>query len=134
MKMKRLFAAATVAALLAAYGGATGVAVAEPGKNRITVPDAECDDGQTRTLVVNAMGKSVDIAGDDASLIVKEYTLTYSDPTTGDPLGVEEYGGGQKKGLDGRLITCEGQTTTEIFGLGLVTIDYDLRGFLTPGR
>lgn len=131
-RVNSLLGAAAVAAVLSAYGA--GLAGAEPGKNRITVEDASCSDGVTRTLEVNAMGKAVDVEGSDSSLIVKGYTLDYSDPETGEFVTTVEYGGGEKKGLQDRLVTCEGQTTTEIFGFGFVTIDYDFQGFFTPER
>lgn len=129
-RMKILLGVSAVAAVLSAYGA--GLAGAEPGKNRITVENASCSDGLTRTLEVNAMGKSVKVEGSGSSLIVKGYTLDYSDPETGDFVATVEYGGGEKKGLQDRLVTCEGQTTTEIFGFGLVTIDYEFQGFFTP--
>jgi hypothetical protein len=131
-RMKILLLMSAVAAVLSAYGA--GLAGAEPGKNKITVEDATCSDGVTRTLEVNAMGKSVKVEGSGSSLIVKDYTLDYSDPETGDFVATVEYGGGKKKGLQDRLVTCEGQTTTEIFGFGLVTIDYEFQGFFTPER
>lgn len=129
-KVRVLFLAVIIAAALAAYGA--GAAGAEPGKNRITVENATCSDGVTRTLEVNAMGKAVRVEGSGSKLIVKSYTLEYTDPETGGPITTVEYGGGKKKGLQDRLVSCEGQTTTEIFGFGLVTIDYDLQGFFTP--
>ena len=131
-RMKVLLMLSAVAAVLSAYGAR--LAGAEPGKNKITVEDASCSDGVTRTLEVNAMGKSVKVEGSASSLIVKDYTLDYSDPETGEFVTTVEYGGGEKKGLQDRLVTCEGQTTTEIFGFGLVTIDYEFQGFFTPER
>lgn len=129
-RFKVLLVAAFIAGALAAYEA--GVAGAEPGKNRITVENATCSDGTTRTLVVNAMGKSVKVEGSGSRLIVKGYNLDYSDPETGDLVTTMEYGGGKKKSLQDKLVACEGQTTTEIFGFGLVTIDYEFQGFFTP--
>ena len=131
--MKRaahLFGAATVAAILLA--SVAGVAIAEPGKNKITVEGASCSDGTTRTLVVNAMGKAVKLPDSNSNFVVKRSTFVYSDPATGEYLATEEYGGGNKKGLQDSLVICEGQTTTEIVGFGLVSIDYKAEGFFTP--
>lgn len=126
----RLFGVVMIAAILSAC--AAGVAVAEPGKNKITVEGASCNDGTTRTLVVNAMGKAVKLPGSNSNFVVKRSTFVYSDPGTGEFLAREEYGGGNKKGLQDSLVTCEGQTTTEIVDFGLVTIDYRAEGFFTP--
>ena len=131
--MKRvasLFGAAVIAATLFAYSA--GVAGAEPGKNKITVEGASCSDGTTRTLIVNAMGKAVKLPDSNSNFIVKSSTFVYSDPGTGEYLATEEYGGGKQNGLQERLISCEGQTTTEIVNFGLVTIDYEVEGFFTP--
>ena len=131
--MKRtahLFGTVIITAILLAC--AAGVAIAEPGKNKITVEGASCSDGTTRTLVVNAMGKAVKLPDSNSNYVVKRSTFVYSDPGTGAYLTTEEYGGGNKKGLRDKLITCEGQTTTEIVGLGFVTIDYEVEGFFTP--
>lgn len=131
-RMKLLLYVVAIAGVLAAYGA--GVAGAEPGKNRITVENASCSDGVSRTLTVNAMGKAVEVAGSGSRLIVKRYTFDYLDPGTGELVTTVEYGGGKKKGLQDRLVSCEGRTTTEISGFGLVTIVYDFQGFFTPGR
>ena len=130
-RMAHLFGAIMITAILLAC--VAGVAIAEPGKNKITVEGASCSDGTTRTLIVNAMGKAVKLPDSNSNFVVKRSTFVYSDPDTGEYLATEEYGEGNKKGLRDRLITCEGQTTTEIVDFGLVTINYEVEGFFTPG-
>lgn len=126
----QVLGALVIAATLLAF--AAGEVGAEPGKNKIIVEGASCSDGVTRTLVVNAMGKAVKLPDSRSNFIVKSSTFVYSDPETGDYLATEEFGGGRQGGLQERLVTCKGETTTEIFGLGLVTIDYTVTGFFTP--
>ena len=111
---------------------AASTAGAEPEKNQITVPGAQCDNGEEITFVINAMGKGAKLPEGDGNLVIKDYTLVYSNPKTGEVVGTVEYGGGKKTGQADDLVTCLGETTTEIVGFGLVTIDFELEGFFTP--
>ncbi|MBA3389712.1 MAG: hypothetical protein M3397_12825 [Actinomycetota bacterium] len=111
---------------------AASTAGAEPEKNQITVPGAQCDNGEEITFVIEGMGKGAKLPEGDGNLVIKDYTLIYTDPDTKEVLETIEYGGGQKTGQADDLVTCLGETTTEIVGFGLVTIDFRLQGFFTP--
>lgn len=129
-KMTRLLTAGMLSlALLACAVTAAG---AEPEKNQITVTGAQCDNGTEITFTLNAMGKGLKLPEGDGNLQAKYYTLIYKTPGTEDVLEVVEYGGGVKTGQADDLVTCSGETTTEIIGFGLVTIDYELQGFFNP--
>jgi hypothetical protein len=115
-------------------------AVAEPGKNQIEAT-AVCSNGETYTFVLNGMGKAWQLEGTNSNLQVKSYTLTYYDPVTGEPLkdpvtgeliDPDTYGGGEKNGQEDDLITCEGETITELQGLGLVKVVAEFKAFVTP--
>ncbi|HET7270046.1 MAG TPA: hypothetical protein VFI90_03060 [Rubrobacter sp.] len=106
-------------------------AVAEPGKNQIKA-DASCSNGETYTFVLNGMGKAWQLEDTNSNLLVKNYTLTYYDPRTGALIGSDTYGGGEKNGQEGDLITCEGETITELQGLGLVRVVAVFEAFVTP--
>src|SRR5215208_8086007 len=106
-------------------------AIAEPGKNQIEAT-ASCSNGETYTFVLNGMGKAWKLEGTNSNLQVKSYTLTYYDPVTGDLIGSDTYGGGDKNGQEGDLITCEGEVTTMLEGLGLVTVVAEFEAFVTP--
>lgn len=124
-----LAAILTTAALCA---GGPEAAIAEPGKNRIKAETSSCSNGQNYTFVINGMGKAWQIEGDNSNLVVKRYTLSYFDPTSGEPIGSDTYGGGNKNGLEESLITCTGEITTELEGLGLVTVVAEFDAFVTP--
>jgi hypothetical protein len=134
----RVLTAVLIATTLAA--SIIGPAVAEPGKNRIEAETSSCSDGQTYAFVLNGMGKAWHIKGSNANLVVKRYTLTYFDPNTGEPISdpisgepiSETYGGGNKNGLKGSLISCVGETTTELQGLGRVRVVAEFDAFVTP--
>jgi hypothetical protein len=106
-------------------------AVAEPGKNQIEAT-AECSNGETYTFVLNGMGKAWQLEETNSNLLVKSYTLTYYDPRTGALIRSDTYGGGEKNGQEGDLITCEGETITELQGLGLVKVVAEFKAFVTP--
>ncbi len=128
---KVVFLLGVVLAAAVVFAGGAGTAVAEPGMNQIT-STAQCDDGEEYTFTINAMGKAGKLEGTTSNLIIKSYTLEYYDPDSGQLLTTIEYGGGKKTGLQGDLITCEGENTTEIFRFGLVRIEFELEAFLTP--
>src|SRR5215216_7093359 len=86
-------------------------AIAEPGKNQIEAT-ASCSNGETYTFVLNGMGKAWKLEGTNSNLQVKSYKLTYYDPDTGDLIGSDTYGGGEKNGQDGDLISRDVQVTT----------------------
>lgn len=125
-----------VTVLLAAVllAGGTGTATAEPQKNQIKVR-VSCDNDPEPeyTLVFNAMSKTGQVLGSTSNVVVKSGTVTYFDPVTGGLKGSDEIGGqGNKKNLRGDRITCEGETTTEIQGLGRVRAVFEFEGFVTP--
>ncbi len=109
----------------------TEAARAEPGKNQIEA-QATCSDGRSYTFVLNGMGKAWKLEGTNSNLLVKSYTLTYYDPVTGEPIGSDTYGGGKKVGQEGDLLTCQGQATTVLEGLGLVRVDARFKAFISP--
>lgn len=104
---------------------------AEPGKNQIEA-QANCSDGETYTFVLNGMGKAWKLEGTNSNLLVKSYTLTYYDPDTGELIGSDAYGGGEKNGQEGDLITCQGEVTTVLEGLGLVRVVAEFEAFISP--
>ena len=110
-------------------------AIAEPGKNQIKA-DASCSNGETYTFVLNGMGKAWQLEETNSNLLVKSYTLTYyepdANPDTAEPIGSDTYGGGEKNGQEDDLITCEGETITELQGLGLVKVKAEFQAFVTP--
>lgn len=125
-----LTATAVVLAGLWAFGA--GDAAAEPGKNRIEAETSSCSDGRDYAFVINGMGKAWQIQDADGNLVVKRYTLTYLDPVSGEPIGAATYGGGNKKGQKGALVTCVGETTTDLRGFGPVRVVAEFDAFVTP--
>lgn len=111
--------------------GNTQAVRAEPAKNQIEA-QANCSDGETYTFVLNGMGKAWKIEGTNSNLLVKGYTLTYYDPDTGELIGSDAYGGGEKNGQEGDLITCQGEVTTVLEGLGLVRVVAKFEAFISP--
>jgi hypothetical protein len=109
----------------------TEAARAEPGKNQIEA-QATCSNGETYTIVLNGMGKAWKLEGTNSNLLVKSYTLTYYDPVTGQLVGSGTYGGGERTGQEGDLITCEGEVTTVLEGLGLVRVVAEFEAFIGP--
>jgi hypothetical protein len=126
--MKRVVLLFAVMASVLLVGG---VAAAEPMKNQIRVP-VTCDNGEDYTVVINGMGKAGHVVGSTSNIVIKSYTATYSDPATGELIGGDEYGQGNKKGLEDDLINCTGQITTDLVGLGSVTAVFEFEGFITP--
>lgn len=108
----------------------TGAATAEPHKNQILVP-ASCDRGQNYTFVINGMSKVGQIRGSTDNIVIKRFTVTYID-SDGTRLGGDEFDQGNKNGVQSDLISCKGQTTTELQGLGTVTAVFEFQGFVTP--
>jgi hypothetical protein len=106
-------------------------AVAEPGKNQIEA-DASCSNGETYNFVLNGMGKAWQLEGTNSNLLVKSYKLIYYDPVTGKRKGFDTYGGGEKNGQEDDLISCRGEVTTVLEGLGLVRVVAKFDAFVTP--
>jgi hypothetical protein len=132
--MKRTICGFLIAILIAATTSASsvGIAVAEPGKNQISAQTSSCSDGQDYAFVLNAMGKAWQIEGSNANLVVKRYALTYFDPVSGELIGRDTYDSGNKSGLGRDLISCTGEVTTELEGLGLVRVVAEFNAFVTP--
>lgn len=106
-----------------------GPADAEPHKNQILVK-ASCNNGQNYTFVINAMSKTGHVLGSTDNVVVKEFTVTYK--KNGEVIRVDVYGSGNKKGLQGDLIHCDGEAEIELQGEGLVTAIFDFQAFVTP--
>src|SRR5215210_3675238 len=104
---------------------------AEPGKNQIEAR-ASCSNEESYTFVLNGMGKAWKLEETNSNLIVKSYTLTYYDPVTGELIGSDTYGGGEKNGQVGDLITCEGEVETVLEGIGEVRVVAEFEAFVTP--
>jgi hypothetical protein len=114
-----------------------GTATAEPQKNQILIEDAECDNGQSYTFVINGMSKVGQISEGNDNIVITEFTVTYSDVETGDFLGEDTFDRGNAEDPKGNspqkdAISCTGSTITELQGLGEVKADFDFRGFVTP--
>jgi hypothetical protein len=108
-----------------------GVAAAEPQKNQIVV-EATCSNGQSYTFVINGMSKTGDVEESTGNVVVKQYTVEYFNED-GIRVGGDEFEFGNKKVLNGDLMSCHGETEPiELQGLGLVTAIYDFQAFVTP--
>jgi hypothetical protein len=129
-RMILLLAMVLLTAILFASGIAT--VAAEPMKNQIEVP-ARCGKDGKYTFVLNGEGNVGHIEGSTSNIIVQRYTVTYLDPETREPVAPPEtFDQGNKEGLEGDLITCHGETTVELFGLGRVTAVFEFQAFVTP--
>lgn len=133
--MKRpvlVFTTVLIATTLAA--STIGSAVAEPGKNQIEAT-ASCSNGENYTFVLNGMGKAWQLEETNSNLIVKSYTLTYYEPGTSIPKYPfeETYGRDENaNGQEGDLITCNGEDTTVLEGIGSVRVVAEFEAFVTP--
>jgi len=130
-RMARLFASVLIT--MALLAGGAGSAFAEPGKNQIEAETSSCSNGQNYAFVINGMGKAWQLQGSNGNLVVKNYTLSYFDPDSGEFIGSDTYGGGKKSGQQGRLISCVGETTTDLVGIGTVRVVAEFDAFVTPG-
>ena len=135
MKQGTLMLTTVVFATLLLASG-IGTAVAEPQKNQILVSDATCDDGEQRTFVINGEGNVGQTNESTSNIIIATSSLEFFAPEDrereepiADPVIVNN---GKKKGLQGDLITCNGEVTTELFRLGKVTVVFEFEGFATP--
>jgi hypothetical protein len=133
--MKRTVRVLTTVLIATTLAASTiGSAVAEPGKNQIEA-DASCSNGETYTFVLNGMGKAWKLEETNSNLIVKRYTLTYYEPGTLIPKYPFEdtYGGDENaNGQEGDLITCSGEVTTVLEGIGEVRVVAEFEAFVTP--
>jgi hypothetical protein len=120
----------TIVLCLAVLGD-TQTVWAEPGKNQIEAR-AKCSDGETYTFVLNGMGKAWKLEETNRNLLVKSYTLTYYDPVTRELIGSDTYGGGEKNGQESDLISCQGEVTAVLEGLGLVRVVAEFEAFISP--
>ena len=133
--MKRTVQVLTMLLIATAFAATIiGQAVAEPGKNQIEAT-ASCSNGENYTFVLNGMGKAWQLEETNSNLIVKSYTLTYYEPGTSvpkypfeDTYGRDENANGQ----DGDLISCEGEVTTVLEGIGPVRVVAEFEAFVTP--
>jgi hypothetical protein len=115
-----------------------GVAATELQKNQILVV-ASCDNGQKYTFVINGMSKTGDVEESTGNVVVKKYTVRYIDnqgtrnPRDDVLVGSDEFEFGNKKVLDGDLISCSGVAEDiDVQGLGTVTAIYEFQAFVTP--
>jgi uncharacterized protein YcfL len=121
-----------------ALGTATAAPPTEPQKNQIVIEDATCTtDGQSSTsytFVINGMAKTgLLVDSTDKNIVITSYTVTYYD-AEGNELGTDEFASGTKINSRDDILSCSGQVTTDLEGVGDdVTAIYDFQGFLAPG-
>ena len=141
--MRKFGLLATVALLaMVLLTSGVGTATAEPQKNQIEIEDATCTtDGQNSTsytFEINGMSKVGQISGGNQNLVVTEYTVTFFQRgTTTNPIGTDTFDRGKAEESNGNSpqrypISCDGTTTAELEGLGIVRADYEFEGFVTP--
>ncbi len=131
-----LAATMAIAAVLAA-----GVAFADPiNSKNAQIITFDCGGEQvTAVSVVTNKAVAVNVVGTTGNFVATEFagTLTFTDPETGEVVFEDEFvtpvGQGQKKGLQGSLITCETTLTFED-PEETVTVDLTVTGFFTPRR
>ena len=128
----RKFGLLATVVLLAVVLLVSGVstASAEPQKNQILVP-VKCDNGQSYTFVINGMSKVGQITGDNNNIVVTEFTVTYRD-LKNNLVGEDTFDHGNAEDAQEDSISCTGETTTELEGLGVVKADFMFEGFITP--
>ena len=121
-----------------ALGTTTAAPPTEPKKNQIVIEDAACTTGgqgpTSYTFVINGMAKTGRlIDSTDKNIKITSYTLNYYDDQ-GNLLGTDEFRSGNKQKPRDDILSCRGQVTTDLEGIGDdVTAVYDFRGFLVPG-
>ena len=121
-----------------ALGTATAAPQTEPQMNQIVIEDATCTtDGQSftsYTFVINGMAKTgLLIDSTDKNIVITSYTVTYYD-AEGNELGTDEFDSGTKINSRDDILSCSGQVTTDLEGVGDdVTAVYEFQGFLVPG-
>ena len=122
-----------------ALGTATAAPQNEPQMNQIVIEDATCKiDGKksstTYTFVINGMAKTgILIDSTDKNIVITSYTVTYYDDK-GNELGTDEFDSGTKINSRDNILSCTGQVTTDLEGIGDdVTAVYEFQGFLVPG-
>ena len=122
-----------------ALGTATAAPPTEPRMNQIVIEDAKCKiDGKksstSYTFVINGMAKvGLLIDSTDKNIVITSYTVTYYD-AEGTLLGTDEFDSGTKINSRDDILSCSGQVTTDLEGIGDdVTAVYDFQGFLAPG-
>ena len=122
-----------------ALGTATAAPPTDPQMNQIVIEDAKCKiDGKksstSYTFVINGMAKvGLLIDSTDKNIVITSYTVTYYD-AEGDLLGTDEFDSGAKTNSRDDILSCSGQVTTDLEGIGDdVTAVYDFQGFLAPG-
>ena len=130
--MKRIIRVAGVLLVSAMMlAGTLGIAVAEPGKNQIRVLST-CDNGAQYDSVIKGEGDIGHIEGTNDLVVIKRYTVSYVDATTGEPIATNTVDNGQKTGVAKSLVQCTGVTTFNHWQLGDVTATFDFEAFITP--
>ena len=120
-----------------ALGTATAAPQTEPQMNQIEI-DATCTtDGQSftdYTFVINGMAKTgLLVDSTDKTIVFTSYKVTYHDKD-GNLLGTDEFDSGTKTNSRDDILSCSGQVTTDLEGIGDdVTAVYEFEGFLAPG-
>jgi hypothetical protein len=125
-KLLRAFAAALAAVMLVA---SSGVAKAEPGKNEVLV-NTRCGGGAEYTFVIKGEGDVGHVTGTRDVVVIKRYTVTYADASTGNLIGTQTVSNGKKAGLDGRLVSCTGTAAFNHWQLGDVTATFDYEAMI----
>jgi hypothetical protein len=132
--VRRVVSILVAAMFITGFG--IGAALADPVKSKnAEVFDISCTNGQTYQIVV-AGGIPGHIVDSTGNIIPTEFTFEIIDPETGRVLESETFpiGQGNKKGLQGDLITCETEPLTEVDPETgeEITFVLTVEAFLTP--
>jgi hypothetical protein len=126
-RLVRLLAAASFSTMLLV--ASVGAAEAEPGKNEVLV-NTQCGGGASYTFVIKGEGDVGHVTGTKDVVVIKRYTVTYSDANTGDFIGTQTVDNGRKVGLAGKLVHCTGTATFNHWQLGDVTATFDYEALI----
>jgi hypothetical protein len=132
--VRRVVSILVAAMVMTGFG--IGAALADPVNNKnAQVFDISCTNGQTYQIVA-AGGIPGHIVDSTGNIIPTEVTFEIIDPETSQVIDSETFpiGQGNKKGLQGDLITCETEPQTEVDPETDEEITFVIRveAFLTP--
>ena len=123
-----------IATFIVLLAGGIGTALAEPqntqtGQNEIPII-ATCDNGETYELIVVAEGQSLKPVSSE-HLVVLRSTFNLFDAKTRKFIDTIVFDKGQKTGLEGDLVQCEGTVKTTLFKIGEVRIEFTFEALVT---
>jgi hypothetical protein len=132
--VRRVVSILVAAMVMTGFG--IGAALADPVNSKnAAVFEISCSNGQTYEIVV-AGGIPGHIVDSTSNIIPTEVTFEIIDPETGQVIDSETFpiGQGNKKGLQGDLITCETEPLTDVDPETgeEVTFVITVEAFLTP--